>query len=254
MHDQQIAETIERAISLHHELGADSDSLIYVLRGWWLHALQVLDRSPNREEPHRAVLRDYALEMARQERRRFPRLFDETCHAVGILLDDSPHPRYSCDDGYIKITIDEAKQQATIEDYEGVLATMPMDVSAIVDRLQQERQRLFERDFVGERFLRGLFRDYMAILKKEKRALGEPVPIRAITTRRGKNVTGFRVDEFSVDMGKLSQHGPHETEDGHRIKLLQTKDTRSGILFPREQGYIGYVQFERPRAPKSQDT
>jgi hypothetical protein len=68
--------------------------------------------------------------MSRLEQRRFPKMFEDACRRSDILLDDSPHPRYTCDNHFIKIIIDESKQVTKIENHETELVTIPMDIAA----------------------------------------------------------------------------------------------------------------------------
>jgi hypothetical protein len=269
MRDQQIPNDVNEAIKYHRQLASMSGDFTsklatihdfslqlanYMSEGWWIHAIRLIDEHGKNlptltflpvDKEKQANLRAHALELSRQEQRRFPKLFETACQSSGIPLDDSPHPRYSCDNHFIKITIDEAKQIAKIENYETELSTVPMDIAAIVYELTQIRKRLFARDFDAVDFVERLFQDYEAILTSEGLKQGDAVRIRSITKRRGKNIKGFRVDEFSVDLSRLLQDGVTETKEGYRLRLEQTKNTNQGMLLPGGQGYIGFIRFEK---------
>lgn len=267
--DQPVRDDIRRAIEYHRQLAHDTDDLAkqltiiyefahqlstYMDSGWWLHAIKLIEDHGDKlpalsfisiDHTKQRVLHEYALEMSKQEQRRFPKLFEEACQRANIPLDDSPHPRYTCDDHFIKITIDEGKRTAKIENHESELLTLPMDIAAIVQELKEIRKRLFEREFDAADFIEKLFQDYRAVMAAEKLKDGEAVRIRSITKRRGKNIKGFRVDEFSVDLSRLLQHGTTTTKSGYRLRLEQTKNTNQGMLLPGGHGYIGFIRFER---------
>jgi hypothetical protein len=86
---------------------------------------------------------------------------------------------------------------------------------------------------------------YKAIIDKEGKPDGSSVEIRHITSRMGKNIRGFRTDEFNVDLSNLAKKGPFEI-DGRKLDLQQTKNTSSGMLLygAAERGYIGFILFK----------
>jgi hypothetical protein len=226
----------------------------YISDEWWQHAIKLIDEQnqtlsanhvPTIDRAQLNRTREYALEKAKLESRRYPKLFEEACQQANIPLDNSPHPRYTTDNYFIKISIDETNQVAKIENHESELATLPMDIAAVIHTLIQERQRLFERPFEPQEFIERLYQDYNAILSVEKLANGDPVRIRSITKRRGKNIKGFRVDEFSVDLWRLSQHGITTTQNGYQLRFEQTKNINQGMLLPSGQGYIGFIRFSK---------
>lgn len=267
--DQQIRDDIRQAIDFYRQLASTSDDLAkqlitvyefasqlsaYMSDAWWLHAIKLIEEQgeklPNlpfisTDHEKQMVLREHAREMSKQEQRRFPKLFEEACQHANIPLDDSPHPRYTCDNHFIKITIDESKRTAKIENHESELLTLPMDIAAIVHQLTAIRKRLFDREFDAVDFIEKLLLDYKSIAATEKLKEGEAIRIRNITKRRGKNIKGFRVDEFSVDLSRLLQHGMTTTKEGYRLRLEQTKNTNQGMLLPGGHGYIGFIRFER---------
>lgn len=177
-----------------------------------------------RAENHPAIsFIEEAYRLAREESertlRRYPALLEEACRAAGLALDmDSPHPKYSLKHGFFRLEIDEKKRLARLSDYEGRLAEHPADIQAVVETIQKEHHRIFSRTFNGQKFLKSLRSQYKAVLKKENLTDGASVPIRHITRRLGKNVKGFRTDEFLVDLSRLAEKGPFEVE-GRRLDL-----------------------------------
>lgn len=226
----------------------------FLAKGWWLHVVQLIDEKA-KQLPGLAFLDvdleritavgELARQEAQREQRRFPRLFEDACQKAGIPLDASPHPRYTTDNHFIKIIIDDRKKTAKIENYLSELVTLPMDVGAVVHELVEVRARLFGREFDAGEFIERLFHDYRVVTRSEKIKDGEAVSIRSITKRRGKNVKGFRVDEFSVDLSRLLEDGLTTTKDRYRLRLEQTKNTNQGIMLPGGHGYIGFIRFER---------
>lgn len=242
-----------------------TDLLNFMTRGWPLHFLHKLNQEQRLVEKLRAdggpairVLdeaRRTAEEEADRIRRRFPRLLEDACREAGIKLDtDSPHPRYTIEHRFFKLEIDDQKRMARLSDIEARLADMPYDVGAIVEAVQREHTRVFGRPFDAKRFLKTLWSNYSAIVKREKMSLGASVPIRKITRRLGKNAKGFRTDEFLIDLSRLLEAGPTEI-DGWRLDLQQTKSTSDGMLLHgiAGRGYVGYVVFNRCNDGPTQD-
>ena len=179
---------------------------------------------------------------------RFITNFDHACTSVNLPLDrkQSRHPRYWLAKGFLELNINDVRGTATLSTYEGRLAELPADVEPVVELIAREHARLFDRPFDGLRMIERLRRHYVALLKKESHQDSNPIPIRTLTTRLGKNESGFRVDEFLVDLARLMERGPRDIE-GMRLEFQHTKDTKSGILLPgySDQGYIGYILFRK---------
>ncbi len=224
-------------------------------KGWALHILELLEKEAPRlkkmrAENHAAIpFIEESFRLAREDSerimRRYPALLEEACHAAGLPLDtNSRHPKYTLEHGFFRLEIDEKKRVARLSDYEGRLAEHPADIQAVVNTIQQEHHRIFGRNFNGQQFLKMLRSQYKSILVKEKMIDGVSMPIRNITKRLGKNVKGFRTDEFLIDLSRLAEKGPFEI-DGHRLDLQQTKDSIQGMLLhgPRVRGYIGFIIF-----------
>jgi hypothetical protein len=258
-----VERTLNRYYALDQRAGEArrvwSDLERFMQRGWHLHIRALIkhdaavlaalsdDRAPEVAATI-DVIRNTSEEHGRQTMRRFIQYFDRACAEAGLPLDRtrSRHPKYILADGFFELMINESSGTARIITYEGRLADIPADVGAIVELIGREHQRIFDRPFEGEKFLAKLRRNYDAIITKEKRHDGDPVPIRAITTRLGKNEDGFRTDEFLIDLSRLVEQGPIEIE-GRRLEFQHTKDTNKGMLLHGRagQGYIGYILFRK---------
>jgi len=233
-----------------------ADCQDYLAKGWAVHFLSLVDKeAPQlkkmRAENHPAIPSiEETYRLARDEAdrilHRFPALLEEGCRNSGLSLDsDSRHPKYNLERGFFRLEIDENKRTARLSDHEGRLAELPADIEAIVEIIQREHKRVLGRSFNGSKFLKTLRGQYKAIIKKEKQADGSSVPIRHITRRLGKNVKGFRTDEFLVDLSRLAEKGPFVIE-GRRLDLQQTRDTNQGMLLHgvAARGYIGFIVFK----------
>lgn len=228
----------------------------YINKGWSLHILDLLEKEAPRLKKMRAdnhpaisfIEESYRIAKEDSDRilRRFPSLLEQACRTAGLVLDtNSPHPRYGLEDGFFRLEIDEKKRMARLSDHEGRLAEHPADVQAVVDTIQREHKRVIGRAFNGPKFLKSLRTQYKAVLKMTKQTDGSSVPIRHITRRLGKNLKGFRTDEFLVDLSRLAEKGPFEI-DGRRLDLQQTKNTSQGMLLhgAAARGYIGFIVFK----------
>lgn len=233
-----------------------NDCKCFLTKGWTQHFLALVEKEAPRLKQMRAEKHpvipfiEEAYRIAKEESdrvlRRFPAIFEEACRNVGLILDpDSRHPKYTIERGFFRIEINEQKRTVRLSDHEGLLAEIPADIPAVVETIQREHLRIFGRPFDGLKFLKTLRANYKAILKKEKKPDGASIPIRQITRRLGKNVKGFRTDEFLVDLTRLAEKGPFEIE-GHRLDLQQTKNTNQGMLLhgAAARGYIGFIVFK----------
>jgi hypothetical protein len=231
--------------------------LSFMAKGWPLHILDLLGREQAllktmRSEGNPAipaieeVYRD-AKEQADSVQRRYPTHLEEACRSAKLALDqDSRHPTYNIEHRFFQLKIDERNWTARLSDHEGRLAELPADISAVVETLLREHKRIFDRPFHGPKFLKLLRSHYLAVAKKGKQDDGASIPIRQITRRLGKNIKGFRSDEFLVDLSRLVEQGPMDI-DGYRLDLQQTKDTNQGMLLHgvAARGYIGFVVFRK---------
>jgi hypothetical protein len=178
----------------------------------------------------------------------YPRLIEKASSMDGLQLDkNSRHPRYTFFDRFIVLEIDDLAFKAKASTSESRLFTKPFDIELVLTEIKHESDRLFKRSFNAQNFIKRLFIDYKTIISKEGKTIGETVPIRKITTRRGKNQSGFRTDEFIIDLSKLIESKTKSIEDCV-LELGQTKDTQSGMLLHGELsfgGYIGFISFKK---------
>lgn len=228
----------------------------YLAKGWVLHLLSLADKETPRLKEMRAdnhpaiaaIEECYRMAKVESERifRHFPTLLEQAFAGKGLPIDPtSRHPKYTYDQGFFRLEIDEKKRTARLFDHEGRLSEFPADAQAIFETVQKEHGRVFCRKFNAKKFLQSLRTQYKSIIRKEKQLDGSSVPIRHITRRLSKNVKGFRSDEFLVDLSRLAQDGPFEI-DGRRLDLQQTKDTKEGMLLhgAAGRGYVGFIVFK----------
>lgn len=176
-----------------------------------------------------------------------PRDIEKLAERENLTLDrTSRHPKYTLKDGFMTLLIDESKRVAKISNYEVKITEVPADIELIGQVLKAEEKRLFARKFEGAKFLQKLRTTYMAILKKEKRPDGDPVPLRTITRKLASNDSKFRRDEFLIDLSKLAMEGPAEVS-GYRFELQQTKDASQGMLLygPAGRGMVNLLIFNK---------
>jgi hypothetical protein len=262
--NEQLAESAEKARRLKAEADRAAavqqvweNLLSYVNRQWYLHILHLLkknavvfnelrDADPSVATALEEISRTAELR-AEILTRRFPKFIEDACAQNNLPLDrESRHPKYKFNSGFFQLDIDERSGIAKLWDNEGLLEEFPGDIGAVVEAVQRERKRIFERPFDGNKFLAKLRRQYLEIVKNQNELDGANIPIRKITTRLGKNEKGFRTDEFIVDLSRLIMDGPSEI-DGARFDLQQTKNTKQGMLLLGNagRGYIGFISFRR---------
>ncbi|MGV8122509.1 MAG: hypothetical protein AB2L14_22350 [Candidatus Xenobiia bacterium LiM19] len=179
--------------------------------------------------------------------KRFPRLFQMACEETGLAIDESSiHPRYSFYDGFFTVEINESKGAAVIRDRMAKLHELPCDISEIIALIKEEHKRVFQRPFDPGRFLKKLFKYYSDQIKKEKKSIGDSVPIAGIINAFKAKDKSFKADEFLYDLSRLAEGGSQQI-DGHLLDFQHTKDTESGILLYKHEsgGYIGYILFRR---------
>jgi hypothetical protein len=233
-----------------------NEYLNFISKGWVMHLLALVEKeAPTfkkmRADSHPVIpTLEEAYRIAKDESeriiRRYPAFLEEACRKANLSLDsDSPHPHYTLMSKFFHLEIDDRKKTARLSDHEGRLAELPADVDPVVETVLREHKRIFDRPFDGKKFLKRLRLQYKAIVKKQNQQDGASIPIRHITHRLGKNVKGFRTDEFLVDLSHLAERGPIEI-DGRRLDLQQTKDINQGMLLhgTAARGYIGFVVFK----------
>jgi hypothetical protein len=262
---EQAASTTQREKKLQADLEEMKDFRkvwedlnLFLHKQWPLHCLDLLDKHKPLLERMRvdqsseASLLDDIYRVAKERAQelkphRFPAYLETACEAASLQLDqDSRHPRYKFDKGFFQLDIDDQKKTASLSNYESSkMVEFPADIGAIVEVVQREHKRIFGRSFDGKKFLKKLLAQYSAILKKDQLSDGATIPIRHITQRLGKNESGFRTDEFLIDLSRLVEQGPIEI-DGCRLELQQTKETNQGMLLHIEQKrYIGFMFFKK---------
>lgn len=232
------------------------DLLSYLNQGWPFHILALLEKEAHfvrqmRQDNDPTIrsldeISRIAQEQTDSIRRRFPAYLEEACVARKLPLDrESRHPRYSFKGGFFQLEIDERKDIARLSDHEGPLDEFPTDIGVIVEIVEREYKRIFERSFDSNKFLKKLRHQYLAVVNQEGQSDGAIVPIRHITRRLGKNEKGFRTDEFLVDLSRLVEQGMTEIE-GRRLDLQQTKDINQGMLLlgTAGRGYVGFILFK----------
>lgn len=176
-----------------------------------------------------------------------PRDIEKLAEREDLALDrTSRHPKYTFKDGFITLLVDESKRVARISNYEARLSDVPLDIESIGEVMKSEEARLFGRKFEGVKFLQKLRATYLAILKKEKRPDGSPVPIKAISRKMASNDAKFRRDEFLIDLSRLAVEGPAEVS-GFKFELQQTSDASQGMLLygPASRGMINLLIFTK---------
>jgi hypothetical protein len=243
-HLQQQAELAERERSSLEEL------LSLIVRGWHLHIVELFGKpglpESFRESSAAKEIFNIATEESTSILKRFPKHLEAVCSDAGLEIDrGSRHPNYKFDHGFFQVAVDDRSGIAKLTDLEAPLDTFPADPLAIVAAVTREHARVFDREFDGPRFLKLLRNNYIEITKRSGKKDGDPVPVRHITTRLGKNLKGFRTDEFLIDLSRLVEQGPPET-DGFRFDLQQTKNTNQGMLLHGASGggYVGFVTFK----------
>ena len=236
-----------------------ADVVGFAEAGWHFHLLDLLAK----EKPRVDALKDDAPELAAQlERQRdasqkqgedalkyFVRFFPEACKAAGIDLDrDCRHPKYTFDDRFLTLELNEKKQECVLFTHEGRIGKKPADIPALVDWLKQERKRLFERPFDGAKFLKAVRTTYKNILAQEKKPDGESLPIREIL----KRMNG-KADELNIDLARLCRLSQQPSVDGRCIDFQQSKDTDRGMLLWKSTGgYVGFITFRETQKREEQ--
>ena len=217
---------------------------------WHFHLLDLLDKEKQRvvalkcDAPELAAQlefqRDASQKLGEDALKYFVRHFPEACKVAGIDLDrDCRHPKYTFDERFLTLELNEKKHEAVLSTHEGRIGKKLADIPVLVDWLKQERKRLFERPFDGEKFLKTVRKAYKNILAKEKKTDGESLPIREVL----KRMSG-KADELNIDLAQLCRLSPQPSVDGRCIDFQQCKDTDRGMLLWKSTGgYVGFITF-----------
>lgn len=188
----------------------------------------------------------YSLGQLENLSQNFAHLFEEACSSCGVALDSgSRHPKYSIA-GFIQLQVDDRKKAAQLSTRDGPTVELALDPAVVANELKRNCSRLFERPLDAKKFLAGLRRAYRAVLKEEKRKLGDEVPLRRVANRLGKNWKSLAMDEFNVDLARVLKSGDLVVE-GERMHLNHTRDTRMGMLLHgfESGGYVGFISFKK---------
>ncbi|MDI3484804.1 MAG: hypothetical protein PWQ50_24 [Methanolobus sp.] len=231
--------------------------LEYNQKEWSFHLLQLIEDKKNyfdkikEDNPGISEIVEKTYEDSKKETnnilRRFPSYFEKACSKNNLDIDStSRHPRYKVCQSFLEVEVLEKSKKARISDREGTLETIPCDIDAVIKLLKTHNERLFGREFDPNFFLNLLYTKYKTLIKNEKMIEGDFLPIRKITTNLGKNIKGFRTDEFLVDISKLLKKGELEI-DGNRLDFQHTKNSKQGMLLHglESRGYIGFIAFKK---------
>lgn len=231
---------------------------LYLNKSWPLHILDALSRQSDlRKELESIQPSIFSLlsEISREAENaaqklepfpaRFPQAINEACLKVGLAIDDySRHPEYTFEKRFITLKINDAKKTAAISNYESKRKiSLPADTEAVIEKLQEERQRLFDRPFDNQAFIRLIRESYKSLLAEEKMRDGSSISIRKIYAKiKGRNAK-YASDEFLVDLSRLVDQGSASVNN-LRLELQQTKDTKEGMLLLGAGGYTGFIFFK----------
>ena len=138
----------------------------------------------------------------------FPGDLERACAASNLPIDrTSREPHYKFQDGFLELDIDAGKHLAHLKDREAELATLPADIGAVVEAVRAEHQRLFQRPFDGEKFLRKLRSHYLAVIKKEGLKDGEPCQFAASLIALEKTRKAFTRTSSWSTLSRLAEKG-----------------------------------------------
>jgi hypothetical protein len=263
--DDAVAQSETRAASLKAQAEAAAkevsiwmDLQSYRSKQWWFHLRALFEReakffSTLRESEAPVIgelegLFRQAKTHTDELLHELPRNIEQMAEQHGLALDHSrsAHPKYQFREGFLTLEIDGAKRIARLKDYEEKLAEMPPDIEAIARSIKQHDERLFGRSFDGAQFLEKLRRNYLALIKKEGKQDGDPIPLRKVARRVVDNERNYRRDEFLIDLSRLAADGPPAT-GGYGFEFQQTKDTEQGFLLhgPAGRGMVNLLIFKK---------
>jgi hypothetical protein len=218
-----------------------NEILSYRERKWPLHIQALCEKDAAflkelREEGHSAI--EAIEEVFRDSKKQgddvifsLPSNLEQLAKSASLEINEkSAHPKYLfAQDGFIEVRIDDRKRTATISTRAGKLANLAADASAIMETVQKEAQRIFDRQYDGEKFLADLRAAYLAKIKSLQGEDGAPVGVRQLFLEIQRKQKDYKLDAFIVDLTQLVEKGPAST-DGYRFDLQQSKDTEEGVL------------------------
>lgn len=184
-------------------------------------------------------------QQARAVAANFQHAFPAALLAAGLALDDSVrHPRYTVRNGFLHIGVDEERLTASVQPRDGAAIVLGMDVTPLLETIQRELGRLFDRPLDHDAFLRRLWLAYTALLEEDGRGAGEALPLRRLLSRLNQDGKPYPADEFNIDLARLVRSG-HTSIDGQRLQLHHTRHTKQGMLLAglEQGGYVGFISF-----------
>jgi len=181
---------------------------------------------------------------------RFPTAFSQACQNENLKIDsDSRHPKYTFDNRFFEVKLDETKKMAYVSNYEaGKLEGIPADIPAIIECLQRHRKRVFDKAKNDAVFLKLLRQEYLKSVKAYHKKDGDSIPIRFVidSLAKRKDSDKYQADEFVVALSQILKEGQTKI-DGFQLDLQQTKNTKDGVLPITEnnRGYVGFLLFRK---------
>ncbi len=163
----------------------------YVRNDWPCHTQDLLEQEKNtiariaEEDPQASStvqqIVEYADKGVTTMMRRFPNLLETACDKVLLLDPEGRHPRYTFENSFFTLEIDEVRRRACLSDVGGKLFEFPADVGAVIEHVKHERTRLFNRPFDGRKYLTLLRKGYVEYVKSQPNETdGASMPIRRL--------------------------------------------------------------------------
>jgi len=177
--------------------------------------------------------------------KKYPVLLEEACKKENINIDEtSRHPKYTFCGNFITLEIDEKNYRANAYTSFGNLFRTPLDLSLVIPQLKKEIDRIFNRPFNPNEFIKNIYEYYREILKEEDKKPEEYITIRKITEKIKKKKNNYRMDEFVVDLSKFMKD---QNDYGFKINIQHTKNYNSGILIYgfEHHGYIERISITK---------
>ena len=229
----------------------------YVRNDWLCHAQYLLEQEKDtiariaEEDPQASTtvrqISEYAEKGVTTMMRRFPNLLETACDKVLPLDPEGRHPRYTFENNFFTLEIDEVRRHACLSDVGGKLLEFPADVGAVIEHVQHERTRLFSRPFDGRKYLALLRKGYVEYVKSQPNETdGVSMPIRRLFQWLSNKDKTYRLDEFIVDLSRLVQQGPHAVS-GKTFELQQGRNVNQAVLLhlPDHSRYVSYLIFRK---------